>query len=251
MAPQDTHSYTPFCHWGGHLSHHISKIFYAPFRQYRIWGASAQINKWIRYYLPVSCIVPLFFSTGCHLENHKAHEHGKQKLLSVRIWLCVLNELHPLIWAQQKLPSIGPLIVRLSAHLSSPSSHLPSPILPPPLHPSSLLPAQGLIDQLCPGSCPLISQLDVFCVWVKWINYWANRTGSVGPREPMLGPWMWCTEGQSGWERMKLRYGSVRGEMKQKAREARRKTTRVANWLRSQRDQRNGTQKGGKWRNIG
>lgn len=59
----------------------------------------------------------------------------------MRIWLCVPNGPRPLIWAQQKSPSIGPLIVRLSAYLSGPSSALPSP---PSLHPSSLPPP------LCP-----------------------------------------------------------------------------------------------------
>lgn len=128
-----------------------------------------------------------------------ACDHGKQKRLSVWIWLCVLNGLHLLIWAQQKFPSIGWLIVRLSAYLSSSPSHLPLfrllPSILPPI--PTLLSAQGLIDQPCPGSCPLISQPDVFCVWVKWINYWANRTGSTGPREPVFGPWVWV---RVGWK---------------------------------------------------
>ncbi len=101
-----------------------------------------------------------------------------------------------------------------------------SPPSPPSIHPPSSLPsAQGLIDQPCPGSCPLISQLDVFCVWVKWINYWANRTGSVGPGEPVLGPWMQDWEGQRDGrgkeEGMQVR--EKRGEMKWRVREAKRR----------------------------
>lgn len=161
-----------------------------------------------------------FFSSSfflqCHLEQHKAHEHRKQKLLSVRIWLCVLNGLQPLIWAQQKSPSIGPLIVRLSAYLSSPPSALLLPRLLPSIHPPSLppsspLPKASLISH-APGSCPLISQLDVFCVWVKWINYRANRTGSVGPGEPALGPWMQDWGGQRDGKGRRGSNGGVRKE---------------------------------------
>lgn len=150
------------------------------------------------------CFVFFFcvFFLQCHLKQSNAHEHRKQKLLSVRIWLCVLNGLQPLIWAQQKSPSIAPLIVRLSAYLSSPPSTLPLPCLLPSIHPSTPpSSAQGLIDQPCPGSCPLISQLDVFCVWVKWINYWANRTASEGPAEPGLGPRK--QDGGMRWEKRK------------------------------------------------
>lgn len=68
------------------------------------------------------------------------------------------------------------------------------PALPPPslrplpsIHPPSLLlSAQGLIDQPCPGSCPQITQLDVFCVWVKWINYRAKSNGNHGARKSPL-----------------------------------------------------------------
>lgn len=75
----------------------------------------------------------------------------------------------------------------------------PSPLPPslPSIHPSSI-PAQGLIDQLCPGSCPQITQLDVFCVWVKWINYRANRTGDHRARK---SPWMQQRDGKEEGQR--------------------------------------------------
>lgn len=123
--------------WRGHLSHHISR--FSTHVSGKIWKASAWVNKWI---MMLSCclmyctFVLYFLLQWCHLQQHKAHECRKQKLLSVRIWLCVLNRLHPLIWAQQKFPSIGPLNVRLSAYLSSPSPallpHLPPSTPPPP-----------------------------------------------------------------------------------------------------------------------
>lgn len=86
--------------------------------------------------------------TGCALLS----EISKSSHRLAR-WLCV---------CQPTCPAFAASI--------SPSIHSP------PASPS----AKSLIDQLCPGRCPLISQLDVFCVWVKWINYWANRTGSGG-----------------------------------------------------------------------
>lgn len=97
-------------------------------------------------------------------------------------WLCVCQPTCPLL-----PPTFSPLL---------PTARLPPPSILLPL----LLSAQGLIDQSCPGSYPLISQLDAFCVWVKWINYWANRTGSKGPRESELGPLNERLRGAEGWE---------------------------------------------------
>lgn len=112
------------------------------FLEYRIWRASDWINKWIRYHLAVSWIAPfvfLIFFLQCHLEQHKAHEHGKQKLPSVTIWLCVLHGLQPLIWAQHKSEidrsadcvSVS-LPVQPSLRPSSPPASLPPSLCPRP-----------------------------------------------------------------------------------------------------------------------
>lgn len=76
------------------------------------------------------------------------------------------------------------------ASVSPPVQPFPCPspcLLPYPLSIPPPTPAQVLIDHPCPGSCPQITQLDVFCVWVKWINYQDNRSGD---RKAWKSPWM-------------------------------------------------------------
>lgn len=101
--------------------------------------------------------------------------------------LCVLDEPAASYLSSAKVPidwstdcaSVSPPVQPFPRPLPLASFPYP-PSIPPPT------PAQGLIDQPCPGSCPQITQLDVFCVWVKWINYRANRTGDRGARK---SPW--------------------------------------------------------------
>lgn len=102
--------------------------------------------------------------------------------------LCVLDEPAASYLSSAKVPidwstdcaSVSPPVQPFPRPLPLASFPYP-PSIPPPT------PAQGLIDQPCPCSCPQITQLDVFCVWVKWINYRANRTGDRGARK---SPWM-------------------------------------------------------------
>lgn len=113
------------------------------------------LNQWFSHDTHTH-VLRYMHCTFCYLFYlHKVHEHRKQKLPSVRIWLCVLNEQQlPLIWAQQKFLSIGRLIVRLSAYLSSSSYHLlftrlPS-ILPPSLSPVCPRPHWSAVPWLLP-----------------------------------------------------------------------------------------------------
>ncbi len=121
--------------WRRHLSRRISR-FSTPVSGNM--GLKSQCsNKQMNQML--SCrVMNRFFCCcllqRCHLERHKAHEHGKQKLLSVKTQLCVLNGLHPLIWAQQS----SHRLVRWLC-VCQPTR----PALPPPfssLFPSFLLP---------------------------------------------------------------------------------------------------------------
>lgn len=173
------------------------------------------MNKRIRCYLAFSWIVPFvffFFFLQCHLEQHKAHEHRKQKLLSVRIWLCVLSGLQPLIWAQQKSPSIGPLIVRLSAYLSSPPSALLLPRLLPSIHPPSLPAAQGLIDQPCPRLLP--ADQSAWCLLcLGEVNKLSGQSnGKRGARRAGAWPLNARLRRTEGWERKRGSNGGVRKE---------------------------------------
>lgn len=180
----------------------------------------------------------LFFVRRCHLQRHKAHEHGKQKLLSLRIWLCVLSGAAPSYLSSAKVPidwaadcaSVS-LPVQPSLRPSPPSLH-PSPPPPPPRCPRPhwlavpwLLPAdQSAWCLLCLGEVnKLLGQSNG--------KRGARRAGARPPRMQHRKVWERGgrdeTEGQGGKE----------------------KRARVANWLASQQDQRDTTQKGGKGRN--
>lgn len=172
----------------GHLSHRI--------RGFSVCGLEDAASRWnqmlSRCFMNCSfCLVfflfspPLFFFLQCHLLHIKLMSIGNnsscQRGSGCASWTGrgLLSELskspHRLVrWlcvCQPTCPAFPP-----------PSLHLL-----PSIHPPSLLPsAQGLIDQPCPGSCPQITQLDVFCVWVKWINYRAKSNGNRGARKSPL-----------------------------------------------------------------
>lgn len=186
------------------------------------------------------CCCFVFYVQRCHLEQHKAHEHGKQKLLSVKTWLCVLDGLHPLIWAQQKFPSIGRLIVRLSAYPSSPPSARLLPRLPPSILPPScprphwsavpwLLPAdQSAWCLLCLGEVNKLLGQSNGKRGARWANAWplnASQTRTEG----------WESErgGYGGVREKRDETGGLGGKLKRK---------RAAKWHSSQQDQRNSSQ---------
>lgn len=93
------------------------------------------------------------------------------------------------------------------ASVSPPVQPLLGPLPLPPSLPSispSSYPCPRPHWSPCPGSCPQITQLDVFCVWVKWINYQDNRSGNHKARK---SPWIQqrdrTEERRQGWQTWK------------------------------------------------
>ena len=152
MVPLHAHSYTGF-HCGGGLYFSalvdFSPLVSARFEEPELKSTNGsdtillfhESHLFVVFFCFLLFCFFLFFVQQCHLQRHEAHEHGKQKLLSLRIWLCVLSGAAPSYLSSAKVP-IDWAADCASVSLPVQPSLRPSP---PSLHPTPPA-AQGLID---------------------------------------------------------------------------------------------------------